>query len=170
MYVESSTDEYYCRFIISALVATTPWQLCRISADDSEVLTILLIAPLWYCDRSTDCQSGSSDRVLHLNRQPFHRYSYASCIVAHPDVETRQCAWMCCQDGYQLKTIRMACGNAPEDGTAAAIRRARLAGVWATDNIASAAISCRGWHHIFWLAAIDESGVGVLAIDCHIFI
>jgi len=40
--------------------------------------------------------------------------------------------------------IEMACRNAPEDGAADAIRRARLAGVWATDNTASAAISCRG--------------------------
>jgi len=40
--------------------------------------------------------------------------------------------------------IGMACRNAPEDGAAAAIRRARLAGVWATDNTASAVISYSG--------------------------
>jgi len=40
--------------------------------------------------------------------------------------------------------IAMACRNAPEDGAATAIRRARLAGVWSTDNTASMAISSRG--------------------------
>jgi len=37
--------------------------------------------------------------------------------------------------------IGMTCRNAPEDGAAAAIRRARFDGVWAADNTASAAIA-----------------------------
>jgi len=50
----------------------------------------------------------------------------------------------------------MACRNAPEAGAAAAIRWAWLAWVWAADNTASAAITYRGWPHVFWLAAIDR--------------
>ena len=63
--------------------------------------------------------------------------------------------------------IGMAYRNAPEDCAAAAIRRARLAWVWAADKTASEAITCRGRLHIFWLVAIDASGVGNMVIDCH---
>jgi len=42
------------------------------------------------------------------------------------------------------ENIGMTCRNVAEDGAAAAVRRAQLAGVWATDNTASTAITCRG--------------------------
>jgi len=144
-----------------------PWQLCRISADDSEVLTILLIA-VSLAPQPADfrhlrpCAPLESTAIPQIqlcgvySGAPRRRDTAMSMDVLSRRVSTED--------------IEMACWNAPEDCAAAAIRRARLAGVWATDNTASVAISSRGWLHVFWLAAIDESGVGVLVIDCHIFI
>jgi len=171
MYVESSTDEYYCRFSISALVATTPGPVTALShfrwwqwgLDNTVDITSLAPRPIYWLPAaqtvcSTWIDSHSTDAVMRRVQWRTQTQRYGN---EHGCVVKAGTNWRHWNGLYR---------NAPEDGAATAIRRARLAGVWATDNTASVAISCRGWHHIFWLTAIDESNVGVLVIDCHIFI